>query len=170
MDILKAELFFPQREENKETTETAKIMAVEVADCIVTELRDPKKVTSSYLSDLDGEFSWGNTSDKEHILGMGMMTTTDPAENPFAALTQQLHNFGRMIRKHASAVGHARLHGDFDLNWEPGRVDGLYHQLSDQMRWSLMEFALSTSSEVRKSKLEALERQREEKQRRQETL
>ena len=170
MDVLKAELFFPQRDENKETTETVKTMAVEVADCIVTELRDPKKVTSSYLSDLDGEFSWGNTSDEEHVLGMGMMATNDPAESPFAALTQQLQSFGRIMGTHASAVGHARLHGDLDLTWKKGAADGLYHRLSEEMRWSLIELALSMSSEVRKSERKALEKQREEKQRKQELL
>ena len=63
-----------------------------------------------------------------------------------------------------------RLRKRRKASWKQGEVDGLYHQLSDEMRWSLMEFALSTSSEVRKSELKALERQREEKQRKQETL
>ena len=38
MDVLKAELFFPQRNENKETGDMVKRTAVEVADCILTEL------------------------------------------------------------------------------------------------------------------------------------
>ena len=57
MNVLKAELFFLQRNKNKETGDMVKRMAVEVADCILTELRDPKKVTSNYLSLSDGEFS-----------------------------------------------------------------------------------------------------------------
>ena len=67
---------------------------------------------------------------------------------------------------HASAVGHARLHGDFDR----GEVDGLYHQLPETMRWSLLELALSMSAEVRQSERKALDKQREEKQQRQEML
>ena len=114
MDLLKAELFFPQRDENKETGDVVERMAVEVADCMMTELEDPKKVTSNYLSSAGGEFSWGNTTEEEHAAGIGMMATNDPAESPFAALTQQLQCFGRVMGAHASAVGHARLHGDFE--------------------------------------------------------
>ena len=90
MDLLKAELFYPQREENIATEATVKKMAIEVSDCLLTELRDPKKVTSNYLSSADGEFSWGKTTDEEHVAGIGMMATNDPAESPFTGLTQQL--------------------------------------------------------------------------------
>ena len=80
MDLLKAELFYPQREENIATEATVKKMAIEVSDCLLTELRDPKKVTSNYLSSADGEFSWGKTTDEEHVAGIGMMTTNDPSK------------------------------------------------------------------------------------------
>ncbi len=62
-------------------------MAVEVADCFLQELSDPNKATSDYLSTEDGVFSWGNTSDEEHLACLGKMATNDPAESPFAALT-----------------------------------------------------------------------------------
>ena len=71
-----------------------KKMAVEVASCLLSELRDPKKVTLSYLSSSDGEFSWGRTSDEDHVAGLGMMATNDPAKSPFAALTQQIQDYG----------------------------------------------------------------------------
>ena len=127
IDVLRAELFYPARDENKETTDMVKRMAAEVSDCIIAELQDPTKVTSNYLSSADGEFSWGKTTEDEHAAGIGMMATNDPAESPFAALTQQLQCFGRVMGINASAVGHARLHGDFDRNWEDSGVDGLYH-------------------------------------------
>ena len=92
-----------------------------------------------------------------------MMATNDPAESPFAALTQQLQCFGRVMGINASAVGHARLHGDFDRNWEDSGVDGLYHRLPREMRWSLMEMALGMSAEVRKKERNALKKQQEEK-------
>ena len=166
LDILKAELFYPKRTENIETDDMVKKMAVEVASCLLIELRDPKKITSSYLSSSDGEFSWGQTSDDDHVAGIGMMATNDPAESPFAALTQQIQSYGRIMGSHASAVGHARLHGDFDR----GKINGLYHQLPENMRSSLLELALRMSTEMRRSERKALEKQREEKQRRQETL
>ena len=79
-------------------------MAVELANCLLNELRDPTKATSDYLSCVDGKFSWGMTSDEEHAACLGNMATNDPAESPFAALTQQLQGFGRLLGIHASAV------------------------------------------------------------------
>ena len=42
-DRLNAELFYPTREENVATNEMVKVMACEVAECMLDELRDPKK-------------------------------------------------------------------------------------------------------------------------------
>ena len=170
MDVLKAELFYPERDKNKATGDLVEQMAVDVADCILTKLRDPKKVTSNYLSSSDGEFSWGKTTEQEHAAGIGMMATNDPAESPFAALTQQLQSFGRVMGMNASAVGHARLHGDLDRSITDGVVDGSYHQLPKEMKWLLMELALGISAEVRHDERRSLKRQQEEKQRKQEML
>ena len=57
-DKVKAELYYPSREENQQTTNLVMKMAVEVSECMLMELRDPKKATSSYLSSADGKFSW----------------------------------------------------------------------------------------------------------------
>ena len=122
MDLFKAEFFYPQCKGSVETEATVKKMAVEVADCLLTELRDPKKVTSNYPSLVVGEFSWGKTTDEEHVTGIGMMATNHPLESPFAALTQQLQCFSQVMGVHASAVGPARLHGDFDCSWKEGVV------------------------------------------------
>jgi hypothetical protein len=43
-DLLKAELFYPSRKENVATNETVQKMAVEMAICFSTELRDPKRL------------------------------------------------------------------------------------------------------------------------------
>ena len=93
-DQLNAELFYPEREENKATTTLVEKMAVELAVCMLQELRDPKKATSDYLSSEEGKFSWGETTEDEHQACMGKMATNDPAESPFATLTQQLQSFG----------------------------------------------------------------------------
>ena len=65
------ELFYPIKKANKETTKTVEIMAVEIAECILQELRDPKKATSDYLTYADGKFSWGNTNDEEDYVCLG---------------------------------------------------------------------------------------------------
>ena len=86
-DKINAELFYPTREENKQTTTMVLKMAVEVAECFLKELRDPKKATSDYLTSEGGQFSWGYTTEDEHMASLGKMATNDPAESPFAALT-----------------------------------------------------------------------------------
>ena len=156
-------MFYPERKENKATTELVHKMAVEVASCLLTELRDPKKATSDYLSSAEGKFSWGETTDEEHLMCIGKMATNDPAESPFAALTRQMQSFGRVLGIHASAIGHARTNGDFKRNIKDPGAEGLWHRLPTEMRHSLLKFALSVSSEVRKSEREALDRQREAK-------
>ena len=54
-DLLRAELFYPNQDENKATDIICKSMAVELAQAILVELRDPKKATHNYLSSSDGK-------------------------------------------------------------------------------------------------------------------
>ena len=169
-DQLKAELFYPQRIENKATDNLVEKMSVEVAQCMLTELRDPKKATSDYLTSADGKFSWGYTTQEEHHACIGKMATNDPAESPFAQLTRQLQNFGRVLGIHASAVGHARMNGDFKRDINNPTVDGAYHKLSKEMRELLILFALSAAPGVRAAECVALEKQREAKSKKQEML
>ena len=96
-DKLNAEIFYPTRRENTETTEIVKLMASEVAETILNELHDPRKATSNYLTSVEGKFSWGQTTDKEHHAFLGKMATNDPAESPFASLTHQLQSFGHFL-------------------------------------------------------------------------
>ena len=132
-DQLNAEIFYPTRGENTETTEIVKLMASEVAETILNELYDPWKATSNYLTSVEGKFSWGQTTDEEHYAFLGKMATNDPAESPFASLTHQLRSFGCLLGIHASAVGHARINKDFPRDIEDSSHDGAYHQLSNEM-------------------------------------
>ena len=169
-DQLMAELFYPQHQVNIDTTETVKLMACEIAHTILKELRDPNKATSDYLTSADGKFSWGETTDEEHAAFLGKMATNDSAESPFASLTRQLQQFGRMLGIHASAVGHARINGDFNRDFKNSGNDGAYHRLSDEMRSSLLTFALQLAPVIRKSEKTALDKQREAKRVKQEQL
>ena len=157
-------MFYPEREENVATDELVSKMAVEVAQCMLTELRDPKKATSDYLTSAEGQFSYGFTSEEEHQACIGKMATNDPAESPFAQLTRQLQNFGRILGIHASAVGHARVNGDFKRDINNPQLDGAYHKLSKEMRESLLMFALNAAPRVRVAAREAEEKQRAAKE------
>ena len=121
--MLKAELFYPSRKENVATRETIQKMAVKMANCFLKELRDPKKATSDYLTSSEGKFSWGFTTEEEHNALIGKSATNDSAESPFAMLTQQMQQFGRILGIHAAAVGQAKMNGDFkrDLQGKVGR-------------------------------------------------
>jgi hypothetical protein len=169
-DTLNAELFYPQREENKDTTKLVHDMAVEVAKCLLQEFRDPKKATSDYLSSDGGKFSWGQTTQEEHVAFLGKMATNDPAESPFAGLTRQLQQFGRMLGIHESTISHARQNGDFKRDIKSPRNNGAFHCLSPEMRESLLLFALKASPEVRKAEKIALDRQRAAKKKKNDML
>ena len=112
-DKLKAELFYPERTENIATKALATKMAVEMASCLLTELRDPNKATSYYLSSGKGKFSWRYTTQEEHQDCIGMMASNDPSESPFAQLTRQIQSFGGVLGINDADVGHARHNGHF---------------------------------------------------------
>ena len=169
-DRLKAELFYPEREENIATTNTVPKMAVEIADCLIAELTDPKKATHMYLTATEGEFSWGYTCEADHATYVGKHATNDSAESPFAALTRQLQAFGRILGSHAAGIAQARFNGDFKRDIGDPSLDGAYHMLSPEMRTSLLEFALKKSPQVRKAEKAALEKQRAAKKKKQDKL
>ena len=169
-DKLNAEMFYPSRPENIQTTELVKEMACEVAECILKELCDPKKALSDYLSCKEGKFSWGETTEEEHEACLGRMATNDSAESPFAGLTQQMQQFGRVLGIHASAVSHAKFSGDFNLDFKDTSNDGRYFKLPQEMKQSLLTYALSISPTVRREEKVALEIQREAKKEKQKIL
>ena len=76
-DKINAELFYPKRNENKVTTALVHKMVGEVTTCLLKELCDPNKATPDYLTRRDGDFSWGNTTNKEHKVCLGKMTTNN---------------------------------------------------------------------------------------------
>ena len=170
MDQLTCELFFPSREENKDTTVLATSMAVIMAKCWLKELRDPKKATSDYLTSVDGRFSWGNTSEEVHTACLGKYATNDTAETSFAGLTQQLQSYGRLLGVHASATGQAKINGDFQQTIGGFNKDGIFHTISKEMRSSLLMFALKEAPGVRVAEERALNKQREYKKRKKQIL
>ena len=51
------------------------------------ELGDPGKVTSDYLSSINGRYSWKNTTNEQHKKLERTSATNNTAENPFAVVT-----------------------------------------------------------------------------------
>ena len=74
-DQLNAELFYPVMHEKMATDEAVCKILVEAAQCLLKELQNPKKATSDYLSSNEGNFSFAETSEKDHLASFGEMTT-----------------------------------------------------------------------------------------------
>lgn len=144
IDWLNAELFCPQWLENAETNETVQFMACEVADWIFKELHYTNKATSDHLLSINGKVSWGQTTDDEHVECIGKMTTNDWADSQFASLP--LSN--NCLRVHASAIGKARINGDFVCDFHNNINDGVYHSLSLQVQQTLMLISLDVATAV----------------------
>ena len=156
-DKLKVEIFYPERTENIATKDLANNMAVEMASCLLIELRDEKKATSDYLSSGEGKFSWVYTTQEEHQAFIGMMESKDPYESPFAQLTRQLQRFGHVIGINAAAVGHARHNGGFCRSSVDYEGVGAFHKLSDEMRESLLRFSISLVPTVKQGERDSFE-------------
>ena len=77
-DKLKAELFYPSHLENQDTSTHVINIAVELANCLLSEIRDPKKATPNYLRSAERKLSWGQTTDKDNESLIGDMETNDP--------------------------------------------------------------------------------------------
>jgi hypothetical protein len=59
---MNADMFYPTRQENIDSTPTVKVMAAEeVALAVIGQIIDPQKALSDYTSAVDGKFSWGQT-------------------------------------------------------------------------------------------------------------
>ena len=158
LDILVAELFFPKKEENKETEALVKEMGQQAAKCWMKEFRDKKKATSD---NFDGDRSWANTSEEDHHNLLGTMATNDLSEQPFGMLTYQVDRFNRVLFGNAAATAQARMNGDFDrAELGEGHVDGAFHKLTDKLKHSLLITALKYARETTIKESDALKKQR----------
>ena len=158
------ELFYPERIENQDTTNLVLKLAKEVAFVWLEELRDPKKATADYLSSIDGQFSWKNTNKEQQKKLLGTSATNDVAESPFATITENIQRFGRLTQGNAAVTAHAKINGDFDRKILGAESDGLFHQLPNEMRQSLISFAIKEVPKVRAAEREAIVKQQDYKQ------
>ncbi len=105
IDEAMAELFYPQKMENRQTTEYCYELSVGVATTLLTELVDPKKSTHNYIN--DGILAFNNLSLAEKEASLGMRANNDPSEGNFATFTDVLCNSGRISIDSAAGIGQA---------------------------------------------------------------
>jgi hypothetical protein len=70
---------------------------------------------------------------------------------------------GRVLGIHASAVGQARINGDFKRDLKDSSKDGAYFKFSPNERQSLLAYALCASPAVRREEKVQLNAQQEAK-------
>ena len=92
LDLLCAELFFPQCQENKDTKDLALEMAVLTSQSWLDDMRHPKKTVKHYLPSEDGENSWANASAELNARSLGSFATNDVAEQAFGKMTHMHKN------------------------------------------------------------------------------
>jgi hypothetical protein len=173
--LVTAELFFPTRQENKDTNNLVVALAVEAAQVMINEFHDTRKVTSHLIS--GGKFSWTNTSTEEHKAGLGKQATNDYAESPFAGLSQQFDAVRRLNPRHAAAHATAVFNGDFfrreveKCKKNPqDSADGAFISLPEKLQQSLLQVVQENNKPIKKQYREALERQHSVKKEKQEAL
>ncbi len=105
IDKAMAELFYPQKMENRQTTEFCHELSVGVATTLLTKLIDPKKSKNNYIN--DGMLVFNNLSLAEKEASLGMRANNDPSEGNFATFTNVLCDSGRISIDSAAGIGQA---------------------------------------------------------------
>ena len=173
IDEAMAELFYPQKMENRQTTEFCHELSVGVATTLLTELTDPKKSTHSYIK--DGMLAFNNLSLAEKEASLGMRANNDPSEGTFATFTDVLCNSGRISIDSAAGIGQARYNKDLDRDLgrfitrgkgrgtrtDQSAQTGAFHMLPEKLQDSLLAVAKKNAIQSRSQFTASLRRQRE---------
>ena len=179
-DQLRAELFYPERKENRRTHDIACQLAENIAITILVELRDPKKATSHYLSSLDGIRSWKNLSEEQKQQGLNKSANNSISESNHAAATLGIQTWGTIRWDHAAAEGQTRMNNDLGRGHQAlvsgkqsksrpiERIMGSYHTLPRELKDSLIQTGRKNARKNRKAFDEALNRQHEKRQEKEE--
>ena len=178
-DLLRAELFYPTRMENRQTHQFCCRLAEEIASTILAELRDPRKATSQYLSSCMGKYSKAVIAEDDRQACMGKLAHNSMSESGHAMSTSALIEGGMITLYHAAAQGQARANADFVrghdelIGHSKGasvKTLGTFHSLPLELRDSLIAVARENVSRTRKFYDDALERQRAARQRKEEIM
>jgi hypothetical protein len=162
IDKAMAELFHPQKIENRQTAEFwYELLVVGVATTLLTELTDPKKSTHNYIN--DGMLAFNNLSNAEKEASLGMRANNDPSEGNFATFTNVFCNFGWISIDSAAGIRQARYYKDLDCihgcfvtrGKKSRRTDqstdtGAFHALPEKLQSSLLAVAKKNGNKSRR--------------------
>ena len=173
MKLVREELFYPKRIENRETHATCLLLAQELASTLILEFQDTTKVTCLYLSKLDGEYSTKNLTEEQLEEGYGIRANNDTSEGNFAVFDDALSSMGRGALSRAAGQSQSRYNGDMQSDIDSlvsgrkcksekvSKPLGAFHLLPQEMQDALIATAKETSADTHRSHVDALERQRQ---------
>ena len=83
-----SELFYPGQMENKQSTPACRALAVRFDTCTISKYIHPKKSIHDHLSEIHGNKSWIETTEKEKKASQGLKANIDAAEENFSCLSE----------------------------------------------------------------------------------
>ena len=171
---LRKELFDPENEDNKKTTEIIEQIAVVGVEAFIKELEDKKKATHNYLSCMDGKYSYNKCSSDEKKEMLGCMAVNDIAESQFGGVTYQLDQYGRIGLHGAAGINDCRRNKFFERPISKKEVKekkrGMFYKEIDEIQHLVILLAMKSAPAVMEDNILALEKQREAKSKKEELL
>ena len=137
---------------------------------------DEKKATYKYLSISGSEFSHENCPDDVKRAMLGQWASNDLAEIPFAGVTAQVQNYGRIGTSNAAAVSDVARNGLLNRDGTKKQINhattskekkqkdkkrGLYHGLTKDLQITLLMMCMEDALATRKQNNDDLNRSRE---------
>ena len=164
--LLRDELFYPTIEDNQDSTDLVKELAVVSAKAYLDELRNENKASYKHLSSSRSSFSYVHCPDEIKEEMLGKMATNDLAESSFGTVTNQMQRFSRIDIAGAAAVS------DLQRNQFLNRVGekGIFHNFSDEIQISLVLTAMEDAPRTRRENRSLLNRQCKAKQMKEEMI
>jgi len=177
MDLAVAELFWPTRVENRQTTPMCKTLFERAGSRAMAECIDPTKQLHHHLSEIHGAKSWVEVSEEDKKASLGIRANNDPAESAFAVYSDSFEQ-GQTIRQdNAAGKGQSRFNKDFfraelkslvtgkksieeDDENHDANVSGTWHSLCEELQNALILASKRDSARERNKFDEALEQQR----------
>ena len=111
-DLIRCEVFYPERMEVIQTSKICETLAVEAAATMLAEFCDKRKATSAYLSEACGIRSQVKLSKEELEGSLGLHATNNVAESGHGSLTSAIQTWNGIRFDHAGAEALARTNND----------------------------------------------------------
>jgi hypothetical protein len=163
--MLIKELFSPQDRDNKDSTPMLEKVAAIGIEAFKDEMENEKKASYKYLSISGSEYSYDHCPEEVKEAMLGLMATNDLAESSFAGVTAQVQVYGRIGMCNAAAVSDVARNGFLHRPTTKKEIEkgkrGLYHDLPEELRLTLLIVSMEDAPETRQSNNEGLEKQRE---------